>query len=112
VVFEVELALEGVVDRFDDLAQWFEERARIVLLALAGGRSRSMPVAARVASKSPAEVVLSAISVCPAGVRPGGIVEDVQQHGPSSALAPVNAGPDGSPLRVQAGAAAGPRVRV
>ena len=37
VSFEVELALEGVVDRLDDLPQWFEEaRARRGVLALAG----------------------------------------------------------------------------
>jgi hypothetical protein len=37
VAFEVELALEGVVDRFDDLAQRLEELlAGAGLLALAG----------------------------------------------------------------------------
>lgn len=37
VAFEVELAFERVVDRFDDLAQWFEEPAAwAVRLALAG----------------------------------------------------------------------------
>ena len=37
VSFEVELAFEGVVDRFDDLAQWFEEAgAGSVGFALAG----------------------------------------------------------------------------
>ena len=37
VTFEVELALEGVVDRFDDLAQWLEEPlSGSGLLAFAG----------------------------------------------------------------------------
>ena len=38
VVLEVELTFEGVVDRFDDLAQWFEEPfTGSGLLAFAGG---------------------------------------------------------------------------
>jgi hypothetical protein len=37
VLFEIELALEGVVDRLDDLAQWLEQAgARAVGFALAG----------------------------------------------------------------------------
>jgi len=51
VAFEVELAFERVVDRFDDLAQWFEDR----LPGRCGspwraGRSRQMWPSARTVS--------------------------------------------------------------
>jgi hypothetical protein len=37
VAFEVELALEGLIDRFDGLAQWLEQvRAGAFVFALAG----------------------------------------------------------------------------
>jgi len=37
VLFEVELALEGLIDRLDDLPQWFEQRGSGPLrFALAG----------------------------------------------------------------------------
>lgn len=40
VVFEVELALEGVVDRFDDLAQGFEEPLAAAGFFVSAGRSQ------------------------------------------------------------------------
>jgi hypothetical protein len=44
VLFEVKLAFEGVVDRFDDLAQRFEELgARPFRLALAGRAQQADP---------------------------------------------------------------------
>ena len=44
VAFEVELAFEGVVDRFDDLAQRLEELSAAPLgLALAGGAEQDEP---------------------------------------------------------------------
>ena len=52
VAFEVELALEGGVDRFDDLPQRLEELGAGPLgFAFAGGRSSQAPPSARVVSK-------------------------------------------------------------
>ena len=53
VVFEVELAFEGVVDRLDDLAQGFEEAfAGSGGLAARVGRSRVIPASASSASNA------------------------------------------------------------
>jgi hypothetical protein len=47
VAFEVELALEGVVDRFDDLAQWLEELGACAFgLAFAGRAEQAEAIAA------------------------------------------------------------------
>jgi hypothetical protein len=46
VAFEVELALEGVVDRFDDLAQWLEELGACAFgLAFAGRAEQAEAIA-------------------------------------------------------------------
>jgi hypothetical protein len=51
VAFEVELGLEGVVDRFDDLPQWLEEAlSGTGFFSLAAGRSRSIPASASAVS--------------------------------------------------------------
>ena len=53
VLFEVELALEGVVDGLDDLPQRLEERGLCPgRLSLASGRSSCSPVSVRVVSNS------------------------------------------------------------
>ena len=52
MLFEVELAFEGVVDRFDDLAQGLEQvRACPAGLALRAGRRSLIPALAMPASK-------------------------------------------------------------
>ena len=53
MAFQVELALEGVVDRFNDLPQRFEEPAAGALgLPLQAGRSNVSPAPARAASNA------------------------------------------------------------
>ena len=88
VAFEIELALEGIVDRLDDLAQRLEEPGAGRLgLALAAGRSRRSPAAARTAS---------AVNMASRASRP-------------SALAPVRAKATAGRAGCRPGAAATPR---
>src|ERR1035441_908777 len=46
VAFEVELAFEGVVDRFDDLPEWFEESATGAFGFTCSGRSQQLDAGA------------------------------------------------------------------
>ena len=59
VLFEVELALEGVVDRLDDLPQWFEELgAGPFGLTFAGRAQQVQPGLGELGLERGAEVVL------------------------------------------------------
>ena len=66
VVFEVELAFEGVEDRLDDLAQWLEEPLPCSwLLAFAGRSEQIDPTRVEVGFEGSTVVVLDRSSSCP-----------------------------------------------
>src|SRR5215469_12499468 len=82
VAFEVELPLEGVVDRFDDLPQWLEEPGTGPRgLAAAGRAEQAHPAVGQGDLKAGAVVVLVPDDglAGPARGQPW-VVEDVQHH--------------------------------
>ena len=102
VTFQVELAFEGVVDRFDDLAQRFEElRAGPSWLAVAARAQQVQPGLGQGSLEVAAVVVLVADQRL-AGQQGGqlGVAEDGQQYLPLVGLGAGQREPDGSPCRV------------
>jgi hypothetical protein len=104
VLFEVELALERVVDRLDDLPQRLEELAAGPgLLAFAGRAQQVHSGFGEGGFELPAVVVLVRDQDLPGslGTRQAGSVSRMASRvWRSSAFAPVNANPTGSPCTV------------
>jgi hypothetical protein len=100
VLFEVELALEGLIDRLDDLPQRFEHGcAGPFRFALAGWSQQTDALLDQLVFEVAAEVVLVADERLsgPRGDEAGFGGEEVQQVSLSWALAPVRAKTTGRP---------------
>src|SRR3954471_2468449 len=104
VLLQIELTLERVVDRLDDLAERLEELAAGPgSFALSGRAEQVQPGLRESGLELTAVVVLVRDQDLPGsvGCGQGGVgVEDGEQVWRSSALAPVTANPTGRPCRV------------
>ncbi len=101
VAFQVELAFEGVVDRFDDLAQRFQEPGSgPVWLALAGRAQQADAAVGQGGLEAGAELVLVADDDLPgAAGRQGRVCQDAQQHLPLVLFSACQREPDGRPVQ-------------
>jgi hypothetical protein len=100
VLFQVELALEGVVDRFDDLPQWCEELGSGPRgLALAGWSQQVQSGVGEFGLEPAAVVVRDQDLAGPAGGQLGVGVEDPEQGLAFVGLRPGQREPDRQPVQ-------------
>ena len=112
MLFEIELSLEGVEDRLDGLAEWFEEPAACSFgFALTGAAQQLDAGVGDGGLEVAAEVVLVCEQDLPwsGGGQGGVIVEQVEQDLAFVGLGAGERVPDGNPCRVATRCRRGPQ---